>query len=176
MDEIWKDIKGYEGEYQVSNLGRVKSLPRYVACGKNGNGTRLVSERILKTGAYTKSGHVSVVLRKNGNGQPVHKLVMEAFVGKRPNGLDICHNDGNPQNNVLENLRYDTRSSNNIDIFRHGGHMGCCKLNEQKVKKIRKLVFDEKVSRAEVARKFKVSARTVQNICKGKTFKWVGVE
>lgn len=176
MEEIWRDIKDYEGRYQVSNLGRVKSLSRYVACGKKGHGKRLVHERLLRPGSYCKSGHVSVVLGSGENGKPVHKLVMEAFVGIRPDNHDICHNDGNPQNNTLENLRYDTRSSNNIDTFKHGRSMGCSKLNKQKVKEIKNLIFNEKVSQAEVARRFDVSTSAIQSIYKGKTYKWVSVE
>lgn len=173
--EIWKDIKGYEGLYQVSNLGRVKSLERYVRCGTNGNGKRKVNERILRAGAYCKTGHVSVVLRKHGTGQPVHKLVMEAFVGARPENYDICHNDGNPKNNKLENLRYDTRRNNNIDVFKHGRTMGTSKLSLEEVKEIKKLLAKGHMAQAAIAQQFDVSATTLSKIASGKSHSWVVV-
>lgn len=169
--EIWKDIKGYEGEYQVSNLGRVKSLERYTRCGTNGKGKRLIKERFLRAGAYNKFGHVSVVLRIHGTGQPVHKLVMEAFVGARPENYDICHNDGNPKNNKLENLRYDTRSNNNIDVFRHGRTMG--KLTPDEVAEVRHLLENTNLYQKTIAKRYGVSQRTVSRINTGETFSWL---
>jgi hypothetical protein len=75
VDEIWKDIPGYEGRYQASTLGRIKSLERKVA-GKNPytgkKFMRKVPQRILKPGEYCKSGHLSVVLEHHGVGRPVH--------------------------------------------------------------------------------------------------------
>lgn len=173
--EIWKDIKGYEGRYQVSNLGRVKSLERYVKCGTNGNGKKKVNEKILKAGAYCKTGHVSVVLGRGGNGQPVHSLVAKAFIGERPEKHNVCHNDGNPKNNKLENLRYDTRSNNNIDVFKHGRTMGASKLSLDEVKEIKKLLARGHMTQSAIAQQFEVSASTLSKIALGKSHSWLVV-
>lgn len=109
--EIWKDIPGYEGRYQVSNAGNVRSLAhrvRLVAHGKET--TRLSPGRILKPGPQ-QSGHLSVAIGK-GNSRQVHQLVLEAFVGPCPEGCEVLHLNHNPADNRLENLRYGTRSEN----------------------------------------------------------------
>lgn len=110
MEEIWKDIEGYEGLYQVSNLGRVKSL-RKEANIRNG-GIRSCSERILKQ--RTACGYKMVNLNKNNHQYTyrVHTLVMLAFVGERPEGMEIDHKDNNRSNNKVENLRYVTSQEN----------------------------------------------------------------
>ena len=111
--EIWKGVAGHEDSYQVSNLGRVKSLARRVRL-KHRSGTestRSVPERILKPGMQLKSGHVSVAIGKN-NSRLVHQLVLEAFVGPRPKGYDTLHLNHIANDNRLENLRYGTRSEN----------------------------------------------------------------
>ena len=100
--EVWKDIIGYEGLYQVSNLGRVKSL----------NYKRTGQSRILKPS--TNNGYKQVILHKDGHQYTytVHSLVMKAFVGERPEGMDIDHKDSVRFNNRLENLRYVSSKEN----------------------------------------------------------------
>ncbi|TLN00386.1 hypothetical protein FDZ73_19580 [bacterium] len=98
MNETWKGIPGYESQYQVSDMGRVRSVTRPITqIGRWGKPfTRVIPGRILKPGQYCKSGHVSVVLGKGTNGKPVHQLVMLTFVGPTPEGQEIRHLDGNP--------------------------------------------------------------------------------
>lgn len=114
--EVWKAIPGFEGKYEVSDLGRVRSLPHYVRVVARGTeAKRLSPGRILRPGP-SKSGHVSVAIGK-GNSRLVHQLVLEAFVGPRPAApegslIDVLHLNGNPQDNRLVNLRYGTRSEN----------------------------------------------------------------
>lgn len=105
--EVWLPIPGFYG-YEVSNLGRVKSLRRKIPLENNNH--RIVQERILKPGS-SSSGHLSVVLTGYRTKQ-VHSLVLLAFVGERPFGHDILHLDHNPKNNSLSNIRYGTRSEN----------------------------------------------------------------
>jgi hypothetical protein len=107
MDEEWRDIPGYEGLYQVSNMGRVKSL--------KGN------EKILKL--YSRRGYLGLNLHKNTNVhlKAVHRLVAESFLGNYPN-LQVNHKDGNKHNNIVENLEWVTPSQNIIHAYNHGLH------------------------------------------------------
>lgn len=119
VDEEWRPVVGYEGYYEVSSRGRVRSLPREVATFR---GVRVSPGRLLKTPAST-GGYLRVTLSKEGllKGRPVHVLVLEAFSGARPSPEhDACHWDGNPSNNRIENLRWDTKSANMADKMRHG--------------------------------------------------------
>lgn len=102
MKEIWKDIKEYEGLYQISNLGNVKSLPKMV-------GFRKRKEKILKT-YYDKNGYVKVILCKENKTRflSVHRLMAEAFIPNPNNFPQINHKDENKQNNNLENLEWCT--------------------------------------------------------------------
>jgi hypothetical protein len=103
--EIWKDIPDYEGYYQVSNLGRVKSLERYVKCL---NGFRINKERILKL-SVLGGKYLTIVLYKNSITKTirVHQLVCMAFLNHKPNGYKkvVDHIDNDPLNNRLDNLQ-----------------------------------------------------------------------
>ena len=111
MIEKWKAVPGYEGRYEVSDQGRVRSLDNYVACGFEGKGQRLVKGCILKPGGNAKTGHVTVAIGK-GNSKPVHQLVMLAFVGPPPAGHEVLHQNHVADDNRLSNLKYGTRSEN----------------------------------------------------------------
>lgn len=159
--EIWKDIPGFEGEYQASSHGRVRSVDHRVRVVARGTeATRLSHGRVLRPGR-SKSGHVSVVLGRKHGSMLVHTAVALAFLGPRPEGLDVCHNDGDPTNNRLDNLRYDTRTDNILDVYRLGGRWR--KLSLEDVREIKRLMDSGAVG-AEVARQFGVSQTTVSKI------------
>ena len=120
MAEIWKPVVGYEGHYEVSNLGNVRSVDRTVVY-KTGQ-TRHYKGRPLKL--KPSHGYWRVELSRNSKPTcfQVHRLVLSAFVGPLPEGKEVCHNNGNPGDNRLENLRYGTKSENNLDRVKHGTH------------------------------------------------------
>lgn len=118
MEEEWKPIPSFPG-YEASNLGRIRGS-RGIIKDSDGNGYR------------------KTALRKNGksHGVKVHRMVMEAFVGLCPEGMEVCHNDHNRANNCLNNLRYDTKRNNHEDSIRDGRMQ--VKLNPDAVRDIRK--------------------------------------
>lgn len=118
MPERWADIDDYEDCYQVSDLGRVRSLDRIV---QHADRKMHVRGRILVT-SPDRDGYLQVNLWRDGQGRnhKVHRLVLTAFVGPAPASHVACHNDGDPANNCLPNLRWDTCSENSFDVVRHG--------------------------------------------------------
>ena len=110
---------GYEGKYQISNCGRVRSLQRYRYYPNYE--PRYVNERILKQ-YIDDLGYCRVSLHNNDKGRrkKVHILVLETFVGKKPTSMECRHLDGNPTNNHIENLVWDTHAMNCKDTIKHG--------------------------------------------------------
>lgn len=117
--ELWKDILGFEGFYQASDLGRVRSVNRTISHLKDSR-VRHLKGRILRV-KIDGNGRQSVILSKYGHHttRRVHRLILEAFVGPCPLGYECCHNDGNASNNNLTNLRWDTKHSNEHDKKLH---------------------------------------------------------
>lgn len=118
MKEAWKPVVDYEGYYEVSNLGRVRSVDRVVR-------GRLYKSRILKpnwTGNPIGTRYLCVGISKNGVARTttVHRLVLEAWVGPCPDGCEACHGSGGNTDNSLDNLRWDTHESNCCDRFNDG--------------------------------------------------------
>lgn len=110
-NEVWKDVKGYEENYQVSNYGKIRSKDRYLrVCG---GGYRFVKGIPIKTMTYT-NGYIGVGLYKNGKHKMklVHRLVAESFIPNPDNYPQINHKDENITNNHLENLEWCTAKYN----------------------------------------------------------------
>ena len=106
MTELWKDVPSYEGIYQVSNQGSVRSLDRLMVCSGSVKGryTSFKKGILLRPGRMP-SGHVSVALGRH-NSMCVHTLVLLAFVGAPPPHYECLHDNGIPNDNRLENLRF----------------------------------------------------------------------
>jgi len=119
--ERWLPVVGWDGYYEVSDEGRVRSIDR------------IVSHRMYKSmhlrgkmlsGCPSATGYLSVSLSSGNKHQirKVHRLVAFAFLGDPVPGQEVCHNDGDPSNNVVSNLRWDTSSENRYDSVSHGTH------------------------------------------------------
>ena len=142
--EIWKDIEGYEGLYQVSNRGRVKSLSRKV---KNKNGYRVKKESILKPKPNGKGYHiVGLYIKGISKNFTIHYLVLSSFIPNTFNKRTINHIDSNRTNNRLDNLEWATHKENT----KHGFVFGNMDMNDYirigklKSKKVIMLSMDNK--------------------------------
>src|SRR6478735_2179147 len=130
-NEIWKSIEGYEGTYEVSNIGRVRSLDRTRKALNNS--VAKVKGQMLVPGK-AKSGYFTVSLCKDGKGKSytVHQLVAIAFMGHIPNGINniVDHKDNDKSNNHIDNLQIITQRKNATkDQFRYGRnsqYVGVC--------------------------------------------------
>ena len=171
--EEWKDIPGYEGCYQASTEGRIRSLDRTVYGKHWVTGqpfARTIRGRVLRPGQYCKTGHLSVVLGHKTAGRPVHQLIMLTFVGAPPEGQEVRHKNGDPTDNRLSNLEYGTRTENILDVFYQG--KAWRKLTIADVVKIRSdLSAGATVSR--LAKQYHVSRITISRIKTGRSFSWL---
>lgn len=165
--EHWKPIPGYESRYEVSSRGRVRSNDMVVPA-RNGK-TALRRGRLLKL-KRGGGGYLAVNLC-DGENPPrtvaVHILVAAAFLGPRPEGMYVCHGDGDKRNNALCNLRYGTPKDNNEDAFRHGTHY-TQKLTEQDARDIRHCAG--LIARGTLAEVFGVSRAQVNRILSGRSW------
>ena len=115
--EIWKSIKGFEGKYEISNLGRVKSLTRAVTPTSPYQKSKTIKERILKL-ITQNPGYYNVSLE--GKKYLVHRLVAEVFIDNPKNYDCVNHVDGNKKNNIPQNLEWCNKYINNIHAFNTG--------------------------------------------------------
>lgn len=177
MEERWLPVVGFEGFYEVSNQGRVRSLPRVVPHPTSGKLT--IKERMVKAslGAQMKYPMVNLWRDNKGHSKYVHALVLESFVGPRPTGQDACHKDGTKGNNCLSNLRWDTRKGNVADAYSHGTALygdraPWSKLNLDQVLQIR----GDKRSGRVIAEQYGVCRQTIDDIRRGKNWSRAVIE
>jgi hypothetical protein len=169
-----KNVINYENIYEISDDGVVYSKERYV--GHSSGLPRLVKRK--EVSQAIENGRRRVTLFKNGERKRffVHRLVMQAFVGECPDGMEVCHNDGNPSNNKVKNLRYDTRVNNAADSARHGTRLNGSKnhntkLSAESVLQIRKLQGTQ--TQENLASVFGVSQGAISRVILGKTWRHV---
>lgn len=122
--ERWLPVPSWETWYEVSDQGRVRSFPRVVAFEGRWGPTRRRWPSTVLRGVPLHDGHLRVtfVAPRRRHILRVHILVLETFIGPRPDGKLGCHDDGNPANNALDNLYWGTPSENQMDRVRHGTH------------------------------------------------------
>jgi hypothetical protein len=170
MKECWKDIPGYDGYYEVSDLGNVRSKTRYVK--HNCGGLKKV-EGQEKQAIVLNNGYHMIHLYKHGKGKGmlVHRLVMLAFVGQCPDNMEVRHLNSNRADNRLCNLTYGTHSENSIDTAKLGRH-GKQRLTPSEVVEIRELLADGEMVKT-VASKYGVSTRTIGQIKNRHSYLWL---
>lgn len=166
--EEWRPVKGFECFYQVSDQGQVRSLDRIARNGREVHG------RILRPGR--NKGYLQVSLNVDGKGhnRAVHALVAEAFIGPRPLGLDVCHNNGKRDDNRAANLRYDTRKGNFADCVVHGTRQRGSKSHRAKLTEADVLeIAASTATVSELASRYGVHKVTIRDIFAGRSWAWL---
>lgn len=177
--ENWMPVIGYEGIYEVSNTGKVKSLERFKYCGHHGSLPHKVKEKILHT-RVDRLGYERVKLSKDSksNLKYMHRLIATAFIPNPNHYKEINHKDGCKTNNSIENLEWCTRSQNMKHAVekrlwkpRTGEDNGSSKLSRSDVIEIRYLHFAGMATQKDLARIFGVTIATISGVLLRKTWK-----
>ena len=168
-EEVWKPIPGHKW-YEASNLGRIRSIDRVVfyKSGRRGGMPTIYRGRILRQFKSTNGRLVTCL------GGPPHKyvsrLVALAFLGRIPDGHHVCHNNDNPYDNRLSNLRIDTPTGNAADAQRNGRIRS--KLTHEHIKEIREAeLLRRSLSHRALAKKYGVHEATIGQIARGVMWK-----
>lgn len=177
MEEVWEDVKGYEGLYKVSNTGQIKALYRRIDKGKC---HREWKEHLLKF-SIDNCGYFRTSLAKNGVNRTVkvHRVVAEAFIPNPSNLPQVNHKDGNKQNNCVENLEWVTQSENLKHAFSTGLKTNKCennpshKLTLSQVEWIKEhcIKRDKTFGVIALAKRFNVHRKTIDRIVNGQYWK-----
>ncbi len=190
-EEVWKPVVDFEGLYEVSNLGRVRSPGKYATmrpCKRVPAGrTCYLKPKILKPQRLSSiTTYLGFALYKDGKmygtwNCPAHRLVLEAFIGPCPEGMECCHGDGDPTNNRLDNLRWDTHTSNLMDRVEHGTvpdnrktgeENGSSRFTENDIRQMREL-RQEGLTQQAIADIFDTAQPVVERIVNRKAWKHV---
>ncbi len=150
-----KEIPKFPG-YFATKDGRIWSASR-IGTWRNG--------KFLKPWV-NRWGYELVDLCKKGKvvHKQVHRLILETFLGRCPTGKVTCHNDGNKRNNCLKNLRWDTRSSNELDKKKHGTDNHPSKLSRKQVRTIKSLLKRRIMTQEKIAKMFEVTQTAISDI------------
>lgn len=169
----YKDIPGFPG-YRIGSDGNLWS------CWKRGKKATMGNEWIKMNSNSNKSRYASVTLHKNSKSysRTIHRLVIEAFVGPCPKGMECRHKDGNCKNNHLENLSWGTKKENGKDRVKHGTSLvgikhPKAKLTEESVTEIRRMYATGKYYQKEIGEMFEVDKDHISNIVLRKSWKHI---
>lgn len=166
----WKPVLGWEGFYEVCETGDVRSIAR-----ENRRNKLILGGSVLKK-ILGSRGYYVVNLTSPGRRKQyfLHKIVLEAFCGQAPSGMEACHNDGNPLNCHIDNLRWDTKSNNHKDKIKHGTYQVGEKANN--VKLTNEIVIEirkNKLTPAQAVQRFGLSKSNAKRIVSYETWRHI---
>lgn len=181
MEEIWKDIKGYEKMYQISNCGRIRSLSRFINNNKEDGSIGFYLKEKIKNQCISKTGYYICTLYKKGKGRTfkVHRLIAEAFIDNPSNYPIINHKDGNKLNNAIDNLEWCDYSYNNKEAYRQGlkekNLKWIVECNKRKRKKVNQYDLNNNLIKQwksihEAENQTKIHHINIIKVCKGQRF------
>jgi hypothetical protein len=175
MEKIWRDISGYEGSYQVSSLGQIKSLKRKKW---NGFDYQEVIEKLLSQKSHKGYKYVNLCINSHQKMIGVHRLVAIAFVPNPENKRYVNHIDNNPSNNLLENLEWVTQKENiqhsvKQGRFNQGILSPRTKFTEEQILDIRKKIFNKEISQGKLAKELGVTQNCINEIINRQTWKHI---
>lgn len=168
-DVIWRPVFGYESTYEVSSVGQIRSKKRTVSIGKN---KREVGGNFVKP-ILGSRGYYVVNFTAGGKRRQhfLHKLVLESFIGPRPDGMDSCHNNGDRLDCSIKNLRWDTKSGNHKDKRKHGTWQVGEKANNSKLKEAVVLEIRRRgLTPAQAVKEFGLSSTNAKRVVSGETW------
>lgn len=192
MEEIWKDVRGYEGIYQVSNKGNVRSLDKFqdfpLFAKGNSGGNKTVMTPVLRKGKLmrlteAKTGYLCVGLFKDNKNKwtLVHRLVADAFLEQEENKKHVNHKDSNRKNNAVTNLEWCTPRENTNHAWTEGGlkdiphktFVSNSKLTDEQIAEIKKIKTSTKIANEKIANMYGITRRSVDRLIKGESYKWL---
>lgn len=167
MTEIWKDVIGYEGLYQISNLGNIKSLDRVL---KNRWGNYIRKGAVMALNMCNRYAAINLFVNWKFKHCKIHRLVAIAFIPNHENKPEVNHINGNRYDNRAENLEWVTTSENELHAYRtglkksmYGDKNPAARLSYKKVDEIKKKYSSEKISMSKLAEQYGVSKSTIFN-------------
>ena len=178
LKEVWKSISGYEQLYEISNLGRVKSLPRLIKARNP-----FISKEYIRKPVLYNNGYLCIRLSKDGfvKNHSLHRLIATEFLNKLDESYEVNHIDGNKLNNSLDNLEWVTKADNQ----KHAHKLGLNKSNfkpmfeelngNSKLSKTEIIIIKDKLSKGisqrRIADEHNVTQATIADINRNKTHK-----
>lgn len=179
MKEIWKDIEGYENYYQVSNLGRVRSLDRAVTGPHSSKQVKVGKVLVEKPG---NRGYILNTLCRNGECRTfqTHRIVALEFLENKSNLPQVNHKNGIKTDNNVKNLEWCSISYNithaistGLNPVKFGENTSQVKLSSEQVIEIKEILTNKRMKQKNIAKKFNVSAGNISRISRGETWKHI---
>lgn len=177
-EEEWKSIKEFEGLYEISSLGRVRSLDKVIPYKKSLPGTTSFRKgKILKPNINRGGYHLyTLTSNKKPYYRYSHRLVVQYFISDIPSTMEVNHKDGIKSNNSVENLEICTSAENNkhaglLNLKPIGTNHTNSRFTHEDLKQIRSILSKNKYTHRSIARMFKVHRSTISRIARNETYK-----